>query len=1636
MSDVSSLRNIAQAVNHARSNSRKDENPEVIELEELQYIRRITAAQFNDILNYADVSEINKEQLSLLYEFKNMVETMPLDSLPVGFDVFNPDRNNQIDPPLLRASWVNIFDQYFYICAEIDKYESLQDSNYIRPSNAYENLDSRSLGNTILTQNHEIRANIADRYSRFLAGTKEALNAQLNTLEFIQNVLERTDELREVNELNDYLQTLKSISFDGASLGLVNAAILYKSNGLENFFGGTNHKNVPKNLHITVLSTKTQEIAGIIQSKITSAAENIDPAPESRSRQINQASQTLQDRQETVARLLLNAARLNEAENLYNAYFSNNPLAFIGDTTIIARLKTLAENEIAAGDEAAKNDDRLGAYIHYQNAESWLNVGDPQGIAKYLDLDYVEKNIGFLPIGEDKGAYDKGIWTATLNKIKERLTNDLDQLRQKISGPEGRLVELRAKIDVIDRKLTTENILIASQLAIIAEEKDYMELYYQLKKDVRSLWQNDILARITTVPELLDVVENEEFRLQSAKHLNVLPSVYAEKSLLLTRNPQTYEHNQVEIRRLYNILRNEYDRPGNKNRWLPKTEDREHPVYKMLATLNSLTLVAIPGNSREEKVETEVIKQGQSASAPIVLPSGGETTSRYNVPLKDLYDASASIYKVTDQDGYAAAQQAHENLVIASSTAESYKDQKEANKNQAETAKDSAQGSQDTAHDNLSDAQDRVNDANDILNNAKIAVTDAQSALADAENDYGTGSQEAIDAATALTAAQSEQNTAQNAADHAQSDQEAAQIIYDTEAAAYTAAQTVYNDASNEYAAAKAAYDAAKAALDASSLDLRDYCSPIASLGGENLGELFLFDSYGQKVGLANILSGAQVKDTSGKVIGFLYNGAFWQIQPDGSLVDTSGSSTYELITNADGTVTIIFKGDENKLSPNGPEIGYINDTNIMTTALKVSGIDQINGVLYLVNANDAFIGVPELNVDGTPKLDKDGNPLITKVKDLKDLLTLTGTDAATGAESYSLTLTMDDIVLLVENGAAVYLSSGNSSKTLGLKDIVGEDHVYAPQELYKYEASTTSGQALLFQDIAPLATVSSSDPDKAIGKIDWKGETREFRPKVDYAAAGVQVNPNTGTFYGAGTVEIPVTYYDTNLGRITEIHTLHFPDYPPIFDVVGNSAPDGLEIDFVAARPSVSTRDLFEYGKDSIFERYQRQGFDGIRLGVGKYLRFDNPYVQAAYQEIQDANAAQELSVGYEDLTALLALVDLQKKYKNGVPTDVKNRAALLKYLNKKYKLTLQDSDLTSLYDLALLAAPRITLDDKDAFLYTSAAKRGIALSAEAGVNSSSFGEGDLGSLKTFAKLKFSWNSALGALNMDVEYALDSITGLPEGEKWEDNSASIVKSKLEYVFNIAEDFKVYFGANGEARIPHKADEWTAFYLNFYAGIFGKTVLGKQNSDSPTNNKGVIADYSFLFSNQLTALSGGGGIQADAFSAYFNGGFTLGYFRIGAEGTVLFSNHGLLSDGSPFRNIDPQAVIPQLRPNFSFTLPGVPLGWGTLGLTAEVSADLARGNTRQELDFTLKTPKNYLWDLDLYVTETFAKPFYKGLQATRLAGGAGASVTLPGSGLNIGLNFDMRQNSNPDGKPMLVDVGLGVKIPIDFKKQQ
>ncbi|GBR73503.1 putative SMC N superfamily protein [Candidatus Termititenax aidoneus] len=803
MSEIKNLLNIAQAASYALTHSTNESvSPEIIELAELQYIRRIAAQQYDTAMAGVDRDRLNAvtpDSRDKLYAFKDMIEHLPSSFIPAGFDPFHPQNNETIEPPFLRAALMNIFDEYFSICSLLEQYEDQQrktTSSYTRPpvtSSIYNTMNNNTLGQTELNKYPgEPRARISDRYEKELGEKRHELNTQLDLLDLIQNTLPQVSltELPKA-DLETCFRLLKNIS-DNDFIGLLNLIFGYHHNSLDFFMGKADSGAVPEDLNIKTLTEALIRTAGETQIKIDSKTKTIDTAPETRSRQINNSRTVLQDKLDAVALLFLDAARLNQAEHLYNWFLDDKRithpiyLEYFAETSPLALLKDLSSQELKAGDEAAAKGDMLGAYIHYQNAEAWAA---PDTVIKYLDIKYIEEHLGVL---NDK---DREIWISAIAELRGKINTAARPYRESASA---KIDELRSKINQIETALTAENISAAARLGIISQnsqpDQNYMELYYQLKKSAEVLWRDDVIAVMSSPQDALDIVNNPEFRNQAQRHLAVLPAAFAVKTRLLFRDAQVRTNNQEIMHELYYKLAKEYDRAGNKNRWWPKTTDAKDPAWILPAFLRDQIGGKKASEAPRVRETPEIVSQAVSSSKPVVIPRGGETSSTFkNISITDPRETSGDdIYKVTDPDGYAIAEGIHADAITTRDTAEDTLTAKE-------TARDTAADAQDTAQEAKNAAQDAVDDATDQVKDCGGEIAGIQGEI--------NGAQKGVEAAQKVV------DRIGGLVDETQEAVNLAQTDYDTAVSDYTAKESAYNQAAQAVSDAETAVSTAEGNL-------------------------------------------------------------------------------------------------------------------------------------------------------------------------------------------------------------------------------------------------------------------------------------------------------------------------------------------------------------------------------------------------------------------------------------------------------------------------------------------------------------------------------------------------------------------------------------------------------------------------------------------------------------------------------------------------------------------------------------------------------------------------------------------------------------------------------------------------------
>ncbi|MDR1324053.1 MAG: hypothetical protein LBK68_06425 [Candidatus Margulisbacteria bacterium] len=958
----------------------------------------------------------------------------------------------------------------------------------------------------------------------------------------------------------------------------------------------------------------------------------------------------------------------------------------------------------------------------------------------------------------------------------------------------------------------------------------------------------------------------------------------------------------------------------------------------------------------------------------------------------------------------AALQAAKDALFNANndlSTAQNAEQTTESVKNLAENERDSRL---DTLNDKKDDLTDKQNDLTAVLSEQ----SDLQTTLNTMQNQ--------------LTSAQDNLAAAQKALSDAQSDE----TTSDVELAAK---EQALQDAQAEATVAEQALQTAQTALDnASKPSLKDFSEPISSLNGKSLKDLKAFNKDGDLIDMdGGILNKSAVRNAAGEIIGILYSEIdpntnektykFFYIK-DGVLQEAKG---IKIVQDADGKFTIKAEGDSLHLWEGGPEIGYFNNTSILGSMLRVEGYNRANAKIQVSNANGAFIAKKITGPDGqeiyVPIVPGDVGA------ELQDLLALTQTsvDPDTGAVYADLSVPPEIIRVLIDNGYVLLLTGEAGEKTLGALDIVGADNVTLPEKTFQpQEFNTNSPKSILdrihFTTATPIpgsSAETTSDPDEAKIIINYGGGTIELKAEEELPA-GILRNPKTGKLYIAGYRTIKTIIPNKDLGKSVQAKSFNGALDPDIVKEPDRALGGELDLQLKIIDLSVMTRDFFDK-ENSIFDFFQSSHWTGLLLN-GEYLRFDDQLVQQAMQEIKDINAAKDLSTGYEDLRTLLTLVELKRRYKNGIPSVAKQRADLLEYLQKKYQLSLKAEDLNtlSLHDLAARAAASVVLDERKAAVYKTPAQNSLQLTAGVGMNFTSLGVDDFGKLTENAGLALDWQTKLFQVQLDSTYYLDHITGAAD-YAWEDKSASRLENSAKLFWKAAENFQPYFSYRNGFLFPHDSDEWISHNHLFGFGARGQFFWGKFGN-SATGKGAMKFNYDLLLFDQFIALEENG-IQ------YNNTGLTgkvsldLGAFTFGLDSTVFWRNHAFLADNAIYRAVDEALVSPKFRPSISYSN-----SLGAWSFGGEIGPDFAKGSVEEKLNLAYKFPR-FTIGAEGHASQYFSNPWFSN-EAFEPKFGGGGSLFADIGKYHINIGADVQPGS--PGQAPQVDVNIGFKAKIDF----
>jgi hypothetical protein len=793
--------------------------------------------------------------------------------------------------------------------------------------------------------------------------------------------------------------------------------------------------------------------------------------------------------------------------------------------------------------------------------------------------------------------------------------------------------------------------------------------------------------------------------------------------------------------------------------------------------------------------------------------------------------------------------------------------------------------------------------------------------------------------------------------------------------------------------------------------------------GAMSLYDAITFGYYDPALGVNKY---SQFSDKNKQTIAFLFNNNIYFVDSSGAVtaVIPNNNDMFKITTDSNGKTTITFKKGDPRLTDSGEKIYFIADVDVTINAPSATPDPGTAYVLNVTDTNSASI----ITADGT-----------------KTDLTITAD---------KITLTPDDIKALYYSGGLLVLTGDNGSSSLNFLDVVGENNYTHPGNnavdayLQSVNFDTNNAHSVLNSDYAPSAKVTGLPASTAAARVNWSGETIDLPPLESFSGAFLNHN---GTIYGQGTITAVIQVVKEDGSTESRTISIELPKYPPIFDAIAEGLPTNTDIDFYHYNYGIFTREAFKnYNEGKALEEklnyitFQTgRGMDGLRLSYKrrlsdgtltrtsstKYLMFNNEILNRAMQLIAGENG--EIGFGEEDLTALLPLFELLRKYPDGsIPAD---KTELIKFVRNEYGVELLESDMSSLYAAALKISTVIIPDEKNTYLISSsdlASGNGLHLGVTPGASYDSLDEG-LGKLELYTKLHLNWKTDYNELAVEVKYTLLTALGADE-DSFADYSQSRFSYKATDTFGTPE-FQGFVSVLGDFNVTHN-DELNNSYFAFLGGVQGRFV---QPGYTPGNSRANSFYYLLSGGLQFTFLENYG-IQALAPTLIGLLGYDFSHFSLETGGTALFhANGGLDPEKSPYaiRNDgDKDANISSLY----FALRGENI-WGNpyfatekgnrLSFPFELKLDAATGEIMPSLglNFNNRDEDSISWGLNLSAKFRIWDPFFAERQS-----GFDADVslspymTLPND-TRIFADFGLRNMAN-DRK---FSLGLGVYIPLN-----
>jgi hypothetical protein len=264
----------------------------------------------------------------------------------------------------------------------------------------------------------------------------------------------------------------------------------------------------------------------------------------------------LQSSAEYINRLYALAADYNKTFGGINEDFIPNAEGYLADPLAVA-LNKLANAEIQAAQDAQASGDMLTAYTHYQNAQKYLNISGLGFTHQDFIQELTEKTARARATAEE----------ATAEMLKT--LDDLETVLRSTESPEPAVP------------------LLTYKLAALASNNAYLPLYGVLKKSQALVWKEDILAALTQMTELTEIVDNDYYAevLKGTPELPLYIMAKGEELLTPELIGQTYKRQDETVK---NELRVFYETLLQKGH-LPGGKELSEPDARFLDLLKILT---------------------------------------------------------------------------------------------------------------------------------------------------------------------------------------------------------------------------------------------------------------------------------------------------------------------------------------------------------------------------------------------------------------------------------------------------------------------------------------------------------------------------------------------------------------------------------------------------------------------------------------------------------------------------------------------------------------------------------------------------------------------------------------------------------------------------------------------------------------------------------------------------------------------------------------------------------------------------------------------------------------------------------------------------------------------------------------